>query len=506
MYIWGRGRNVLMVQSQYQRNKGMPRQSRCGSKSSIPKMFEGRAKAKRKIANLNRFLAKSAEKSLPFFKTLKKCTKKSDFAWTEEAESAFKQMKQHIAKLPMLTATEEKEELIVHLAATKEAVSAVLMTEREAKQIPVYFVNRALRGPEINYTSMEKLVMLLNKKLRPRVSVKGQILADFIVERPEEDSPIEVEEELPEPWILFTDGSSCADGSGAGLILTNPEEMEFTYGLRFRFEATNNKAEYEALIAGLRIAEQMGVKNLQANVDSRLVANKVNRTYIVKETDMIQYLEKVKTLTNGFRMFSIKQVLRSENKKMEVLAVVEEEGNTWMTPIQEYLTEEILPVEADKERAVRRKSQRFALINEVLYKKSFLGPWLRCVGPLQANYVLKEIHEGSCSMHASTRSGVAKALQIGYYWPIMHKDAGVLKWACKDFQVHRPIPRNPQQKLTPITSPCPFYKWGIDIAGPFSEGPDKVKFLIVAIDYFTTWIEAKPVATITGNQVKKYSI
>ncbi|GKG34113.1 hypothetical protein Tco_0434272, partial [Tanacetum coccineum] len=60
----------------------------------------------------------------------------------------------------------------------------------------------------------------------PRVSVKGQILADFIVERPEEDSPdtlMEVEEELLEPWILFTDGSSCAEGSGAGLILTNPE-------------------------------------------------------------------------------------------------------------------------------------------------------------------------------------------------------------------------------------------------------------------------------------------
>ncbi|GJS17810.1 reverse transcriptase domain-containing protein [Tanacetum coccineum] len=255
-----------------------------------PKCLKDVQKLKGKLASLNRFLAKSAEKSLPFFKTLKKCTKKSDFAWTEEAESAFKQMKQHIAKLPMLTATEEKEELIVHLAATKEAVSAVLMTEREAKQIPVYFVNRALRGPEINYTSMEKLVLALvhsSKRLKiyfqahpiivvtdqpikqvlPRVSVKGQILADFIVERPEEDSPIEVEEELPEPWILFTDGSSCADGSGAGLILTNPEEMEFTYALRFRFEATNNKAEYEALIAGLRIAEQMGVKNLQANVD-----------------------------------------------------------------------------------------------------------------------------------------------------------------------------------------------------------------------------------------------
>nr|GEW83758.1 reverse transcriptase domain-containing protein [Tanacetum cinerariifolium] len=125
----------------------------------------------------------------------------------------------------------------------------------------------ALRGLKLNYTSMEKLVLALvddSKRLkRPRVSVKGQILADFIVERPEEDSsdtPMEEEGELPKPWILFTDGSSCTDGSGAGLILTNPKGMEFTYALRFRFDATNNEAEYEALIAGLRIAKQMGVK------------------------------------------------------------------------------------------------------------------------------------------------------------------------------------------------------------------------------------------------------
>nr|GEU99355.1 reverse transcriptase domain-containing protein [Tanacetum cinerariifolium]GEX76727.1 reverse transcriptase domain-containing protein [Tanacetum cinerariifolium] len=72
------------------------------------------------------------------------------------------------------------------------------------------------------------------------------------------------------------------------------------------------------------------------------------------------------------------------------------------------------------------------------------------------------------------------------------------------YQVHRPVPRNPQQKLTPITSLWPFYKWGTDIAGPFPKGPVKVKFLIVAIDYFTKWIEAKPVATITRAHVKKF--
>ncbi|GJZ65271.1 reverse transcriptase domain-containing protein, partial [Tanacetum coccineum] len=114
-----------------------------------PKCLKDVQKLNGKLASLNRFLAKSAEKSLPFFKTLKKCTKKSDFLWTEEAEAAFKQMKEHIAKLPMLTAPEEQEEIIVYLAASKEAVIVVLMTEREARQMPIYFVSRALRGPEI---------------------------------------------------------------------------------------------------------------------------------------------------------------------------------------------------------------------------------------------------------------------------------------------------------------------------------------------------------------------
>ncbi|GJS78492.1 reverse transcriptase domain-containing protein [Tanacetum coccineum] len=292
---------------------------------------------------------------------------------------------------------------------------------------------------------------------RPRTSVKGQILVDFIVEHPEDDpldTIMEAKEELPDPWTLFTDGSSCIDGSGAGLILTNPKGAEFNYALRFRFDATNNEAVYEALIVSLRITEQVGVKNLQTNVDSRLVSNQVNGSYIAKEPGMIQYIEKVKTLSNSFEKFSIKHVPRSENKKdcdlskiastsfahptkqvlveelneksinkAEVLAVVEEEGDIWMTPIYNYLTEETLPTEKEKERAIRRKSGRYAIISEVLYKKSYLGRWLRCVGPLQVNYVLIEIHEGSCSIHAGTTSVVAKAIRTGYYWPTMHVDA-----------------------------------------------------------------------------------
>nr|GEX20661.1 reverse transcriptase domain-containing protein [Tanacetum cinerariifolium] len=104
---------------------------------------------------------------------------------------AFKKMKQLIAELSMVKALMEKEELIVYLVAAKETVSAVLMMERKVKLIPIYFVSWALRGLKLNYTSMEKLVLALvhvKHLKRPRVSVKRQILADFIVERPEEDS------------------------------------------------------------------------------------------------------------------------------------------------------------------------------------------------------------------------------------------------------------------------------------------------------------------------------
>nr|GEW57422.1 reverse transcriptase domain-containing protein [Tanacetum cinerariifolium] len=98
-----------------------------------PKCLKDVQRLNGKLASLNRFLSKSAEKSLPFLKTLMKCIKKSDFQWTAKAETKFEQMKKLIAELPMLAAPKETEELIIYLAATKEAISAFLMTERDEK-------------------------------------------------------------------------------------------------------------------------------------------------------------------------------------------------------------------------------------------------------------------------------------------------------------------------------------------------------------------------------------
>ncbi|GJW88013.1 reverse transcriptase domain-containing protein [Tanacetum coccineum] len=219
------------------------------------------------------------------------------------------------------------------------------------------------------------------------------------------------------------DGSSCTDGSGAGLILTSLEGTEFTYALRFQFTTSNNEAEYEALIAGLRIATQMGVCHIQANVDSKLVANQVLRTYVANEENMVKYLEKTNGLVSGFDSFSISHVSRSRNKKAdalskisstsfahlskqvlveilneksinrkEVAAVVEEEEPTWMTPIVEYLRDGILLEDSKNASKLCIKARQYELLQGVLYRRSFLKPWLWCVGPLQADYVIREIH------------------------------------------------------------------------------------------------------------------
>nr|GEY10979.1 reverse transcriptase domain-containing protein [Tanacetum cinerariifolium] len=171
-----------------------------------------------------------------------------------------------------------------------------------------------------------------------------------------------------------------------------------------------------------------------------------------------------------------------------------------MTQLVEYLKEGVFPGDKKEARNLRLKARQYELMEGVLYRRSFLTPWLRCVGPLQANYVMREIHEGSCSMHAGPRSVVAKAVRLGYYWPTMHKDARDMIRKCNDCQIHHPVKRHPWQCLTPIKTPWPFYKWGIDIAGPFPKGPGKVKFLIVSMNYFMKWIEAKTVASITDGQ------
>ena len=121
-------------------------------------------------------------------------------------------------------------------------------------------------------------------------------------------------------WRLFVDGAANAQGSGAGLILTSPNEIDVEYALRFGFQASNNEAEYEAVIAGLNLAHFMEADQLEVSSDSQLVVKQIEDSYKARGEKMILYLKKVQELLRKFIRVQVKHVPRIENSRVDALA------------------------------------------------------------------------------------------------------------------------------------------------------------------------------------------
>ena len=159
------------------------------------------------------------------------------------------------------------------------------------------------------------------------------------------------------------------------------------------------------------------------------------------------------------------------------------------------------PKEAAK---IRTRSARFTNHKGSLYKRGFFTPILKCIARKDTEYVLREVHEGICENHIEARALAGKVLRQGYYWPIILRDATDLVRRCKICQEHAKISRLPSEPLTSITSPWPFQQWGLDILRPLPIGKGQCKFIIVAVDYFTKWAEAEPLAIITEQKIRNF--
>ncbi|GJV78909.1 reverse transcriptase domain-containing protein [Tanacetum coccineum] len=327
-------------------------------------------------------------------------------------------MKKQMAELPTLIAPIEGESLIMYLSTAGEAVSTVLLAERGNREMPIYFVGRALQSPKVNYTPMEKLILaLVNAARRLRRHFQAHPVA-VITDQPIRQilSRIENSKRLAKRAIELEVPTR---------EINQVEEAEASEEVA-EFKASKNEAEYEALLAGLRIADSMGVKHIETFVDSKLVANQINNLYQAKEEAMQLYMSKAKDLAARFRSFSITQVPRSQNKQAdalskmafvsfahltkevlveilpcksikgtEVMEIVEEEGDTWMTPIKEYLEKGTLPEERGKARWLRTRARQYVMLEGTLYR----------------------------NMHSGPRSIVTKAMQMGDYWSMIHMDA-----------------------------------------------------------------------------------
>ncbi|KAL5577646.1 hypothetical protein UlMin_019345 [Ulmus minor] len=470
-----------------------------------------------RVAALNRFISRATDKCQPFFRALRKG---KDFSWTAECEQSFQELKTYLGRPPLLSKPQEGESLILYLAVSKGAVSSALIREEEGVQWPIYYTSKSLLDAETRYPEVEKLalaLMIAARKLRPyfqahtiivptkfplkqilqkpdtsgrlakwsielgefdilfkpRTAIKGQALADFIAEFTYQPTSLESAKELvPSPsslWHLYVDGSSTDNCSGAGVILVSPEKVRLSCALRFRFKATNNQAEYEALLAGLRLAKERFTTYRESS-QFRIPSKRGENGFLSGENSLLKTVP-LEILDEP-----------SIDKHQQVDAISDKP--TWMDPIIAYLRDGTLPQDKFEARRLRYRSARYFLDKDKLRKRSFSSPSLTCLNEDQAKYVLQEVHEGVCGNHSSGRALAHKVLRQGYYWPTIQADS--LAFVQK------------------FSSPWPFAKWGIDLIGPLPTARGQLKYAVVAIDYYTKWVEAEALAKITEQNVTNF--
>ncbi|VFQ78634.1 unnamed protein product [Cuscuta campestris] len=249
-------------------------------------------------------------------------------------------------------------------------------------------------------------------------------------------------------WTVFTDGSSAAKNSGGGVVVIAPEGFRAYYSIRFGFKASNNEAEYEALLCGLRLAAGMNATKLRIKCDSKLVVCHVLGEFEAKDERMKKYRDTALELLKSFTVYSVEQIPRAENAEADILsklssdtpkhirrmANVEElsepsihafpvamicaQPRDWTDDIVAFLKDGTLPDELMKAKLVRTRAPGYTLEGEKLYKRAYNGTLLRCLRPAEAKQVMEEVHAGICSAHQGARrvEGMCQGLGMLRTW------------------------------------------------------------------------------------------
>ncbi|XP_073067283.1 uncharacterized protein [Primulina eburnea] len=359
------------------------------------------------------------------------------FGWNDKCEQAFQDLKAHLAELRILVKPEPGEKLFLYLSTTEHAVSSVLIKEEGFDQRPVYYVSHALRGPEIRYTEVEKIALALivtARKLRPyflshqivvltnsplgrimthsevsgrmikwtielgehdieykpRVAIKAQALSDFLSEM--------IQPNKEEVWRVFVDGASSLAGCGVGVVIISPLGEKIKLASRIDSRVTNNEAEYEAVLAGIRAAREVNASRIILYSDSQLITQQIKGVYEAKEDRMVKYLQLIKARAEVFTDWNIEQIPREENSEADTLAKMaaslseintrevlhvsrlilstEEEmapdpKDSWMTPWMRFIERDELPGDRTQAQKIKRQAPRFVLLNTILYRRSF---------------------------------------------------------------------------------------------------------------------------------------
>src|SRR3954464_1946319 len=305
--------------------------------------------------------------------------KTEKFTWTPQANEAFQKLKHMLSTAPILVAPIEKEPMMLYIAATNRGISAVMVVERPEKgkaqpiQRPVYYISEVLSASKQNYPHYQKMcygVYMAAKRLKPyfqahlvtvvssapltdiigsrdasgrvakwaieianygiqyepRTTIKSQALADFLVDW------AETQYAPPAPglecWRMHFDGSKMKSGLGAGIVLTSSRGDQLHYVLQIHFPASNNVAEYEALVHGIKLAKEIGIQNIECFGDSDLVVQQCTCTWDAKDANMASYRFLVQQISGYFEGCEFHHIPRASNEAADALSKLDSTRQT----------------------------------------------------------------------------------------------------------------------------------------------------------------------------------
>ncbi|KAF8085675.1 hypothetical protein N665_0652s0003 [Sinapis alba] len=438
----------------------------------------------------------------------------------EACEKAFAALKRCLTTPPVMAKPDAGDTLYLYIAVspsatrypTLERMALAIVTS--ARKLRPYFQSHSI----VVLTDLPLWTILQNANHSGRLSkwaielseyditykgrptIKSQVLADFIIKIPPDQAS---ELEIPvKSWILHVDGASSNKGSGIGVHLQSPTVELIEQSFRLGFVASNNEAEYEALIAGLCLAKVVGAKRLQAFCDSQLVASQYSGDYEAKNEMMDAYLGLTKGLAAEFDQFDLTKVRREENCFADALAALRSSqriqirrkipvhtlkrpsitlpsgdnilaissntaeiisqgptGDDWRTPFLDYLDRGILPADKWESRRLKAKSSNYVSIDGKLHRWTANKLLLTCIRKEEAELVMMETHKGEGGNHGGVRSLELKLKTQGHYWPTMVGDCEEYASRCDKCQRHAPNIHSPTELLKTSSAPYPFMRW-----------------------------------------------
>ncbi|XP_040364382.1 uncharacterized protein LOC121049957 [Rosa chinensis] len=506
------------------------------------------------------------------FSPLLKLQGQNEFVWEPKHQEAFDRIKSYLASPPVLIPPRAGFPLKLYMSAAEASIGSLLAQDDEAGiEHAIFYLSRTLTDCETRYTPMEKLCltlyfsacklrhymlsfttciiaqtdlvkyMLSRPILRGRIGkwvlalsefslqnlpqkvVKGQAIADFLAHHPMLEIPAMKELEIASATAIRPD-------------LARIPEYAVWYQATISLQPW---AEYEALIIGLEVLLELGVRDVQIRGNSQLVINQLQEKYRCVSWLLVPYLNRAIELLDQFVNADLEYIPRECNFAANELAqlatgvtlkygvrerILKVERRTlpsWLArpdPPDDLVVAVLEPIDVDwhillidylkrpdptVDRKIRFLALNYFLRGDKLRRREEDGIDFRCVYGRKAKRLMREAHTGICGAHQAGPKMRWLIRRHGYYWLSILKDCIAFTKGCEDCQAHGLVQHVPNIPMQPIIKPWPARGWALDLIGMIHPHSSlQHKFIIVATDFFTKWVEAEPLKEASGTTIR----